>query len=693
MADAHSYIVEIEPARPATADKPAAGPVYRAAIAKDGPPTIPGVSNLYEMFQASVEQFGDRPCLGKRTGDGPYTWLTYKETAEHAAAIGSALVAVGVGPHARAGVYGANSPEWMIAMQACNRQTVYCVPLYDSLGENAIKYIINHSEASIVFTQTEKFATLAKALPVVKDLVKTVVYWGPGDAAAAQAAKDLGIAVYSFDEFLELGRSKPAPAVPPEPSDFCTIMYTSGTTGDPKGVEISHTAVLSVVVSKRGVEISHWALLEAVVSLAFFLKAHGIEMGPGDSLLGFLPLAHIFDRAAEELYLHVGASIGYWRGDIKGLMDDIAALRPTLFCGVPRVFDRIYAGVMSKVASGSFLKRSLFNWGYKRKLFYLQQIVFSKIKEKLGGRVRLIVSGGAPLARHVEDFLKVCMCCRVVQGYGLTESCASSFIAVPDVPVGTAFFLPPFASLSRNLSVRHSPALAQRASQSGTVGPPQPVLSFRLEAVPEMNYDPLASPPRGEVVVKGPAVFSGYYKNEKGTAEVLEADGWFHTGDIAELTPEGAVKIIDRKKNIFKLSQGEYIAVEKVEGVYKMNAAVEQIWVYGNSFENSLVAVVVPVAAKLKELGKEAGAPADASEDALCKHPGVKTALLASLTATAKGGKLKGFEMVKAVYLESPSHPFSVDNELLTPTFKLKRPQLQKRYQGEIDAMYAALKA
>ncbi|KAL4444633.1 hypothetical protein ABPG77_002450 [Micractinium sp. CCAP 211/92] len=389
-----------------------------------------------------------------------------------------------------------------------------------------------------------------------------------------------------------------------------------------------------------------------------------------------LPAAHppLYRRTAEELYLHLGASIGYWRGDIKGLMEDIGALRPTLFCGVPRVFDRIYAGVMQKVSEGSFLKKALFNWGYQRKLHFLNKglpydkaapvfdkIVFSKIKEKLGGRVKLVVSGGAPLARHVEDFLKVTMCCRVVQGYGLTETCAASFIAVPDQP-----------------------------AHAGTVGPPQPVLEFKLEAVPSMNYDPMADPPRGEVVVRGPAVFAGYYKAQDKTDEVLEKDGWFHTGDIGEITPTGALRIIDRMKNIFKLSQGEYIAVEKVEGIYKMNSAVEQIWVYGNSFESQLVAVVVPVAAKLRAIAAQVGAKG--SDEELCRNEKVKKELLAQLTATGKEGKLKGFEMVRAIYIESPSNLFSVENDLLTPTFKLKRAPLQKRYQAEVDAMYAALK-
>jgi len=370
--------------------------------------------------------------------------------------------------------------------------------------------------------------------------------------------------------------------------------------------------------------------------------------------------------------LHVGASIGYWRGDIKGLLDDIGALRPTVFIAVPRVYDRIYSGVMSKLQSGSFIKRALFNWGFNRKLHalnaghaydkaapFFDRLVFSKIKERLGGRVRIVISGGAPLARHVEDFLRVTMCCPVSQGYGLTETCAASFLAIPD-------------------DARHV----------GTVGPPQPVLSLRLEAVPEMNYDPNANPPRGEICLKGPAVFSGYYKDEKKTTEVLEPDGWFHTGDIGELTPAGALRIIDRKKNIFKLSQGEYIAVEKVEGVYCKDPNVEQIWVYGDSFKSSLVAVVVPTMANISQWASND--KAGNTLEALCRDAAVKAKLLESLNATGKEGKLKGFEMVRAIHLEPEA--FSIENGLLTPTFKLKRPQLLSKYKTEVESMYDAMK-
>lgn len=591
------------------------------------------------MFQKSVVKYGDNKCLGARTGkDAAYAWMTYKEVDEKVTLIGSAMAAAGLDAHDRVGVYGPNSPEWMIAMQGCNMMNIYCVPLYDTLGENAIEYIVKHSEASALFAHGDKLGVVAKALPILAPQVTTVVYWGKTDDADLAAIKGMGLAVYSFDEFLALGKAHPAEARGAKPEDLCTIMYTSGTTGEPKGVELTHASVMATVAS-----------------LSMFLRTYGGEFDlQKEVFLSYLPLAHIFDRATEELVICQGGSIGYWRGDIKGLVDDMALLRPTLFAGVPRVFDRIYAGVMDKMNAGSMLKKVLFDWGFSRKLHalnaghkfdeaapFFDKLVFSKVKERLGGRVRLIVSGGAPLSRHVEDFLRVCMCCRVVQGYGLTETCAASAICVPDTP-----------------------------SQVGTVGPPQPCISIRLEAVPEMECDPMAKPPKGELCIKGPSVFTGYYKEEKKTKEVLEADGWFHTGDIAEITPEGAIKIVDRKKSIFKLAQGEYVAVEKIEGCYKKDPFVEQIWVYGNSFKSFLVAIVIPKEMKVGEWAKHHHKKGTFAE--LCANDvDLKKAIHESLNATAKEAKLRGFEIAKAIHLDSEL--FSVENDLLTPTFKSKR--------------------
>ncbi|KAG1667988.1 hypothetical protein FOA52_000632 [Chlamydomonas sp. UWO 241] len=531
-----------------------------------------------------------------------------------------------------------------------------CVPLYDSLGENAIEYIISHAETMIAFVQTEKLPQLLKGVKKTQGVLKSIVFWGAGNDEAVAEIKALGYKVLSFADLLEMGAASPRDPIPPKPTDLATIMYTSGTTGDPKGVMLTHTAVIT-----------------AVTNCAELIRYHAISLGQSDALLSFLPLAHIFDRIFEEYFLYIGGSIGYWQGDVTKLLDDIAALRPAIFIGVPRVFDRIYSRIMGQVNSSSIVKKSLFNLALWTKLYFMRTmgwkqnqasplfdaLVFSKVAARLGGRVKAVISGGAPLSAHVEDFLRCAMCCPVVQGYGLTETGAASFIAAFDV-----------------------------MGHASTVGPPCPCNEFRLESVPEMNYNALdPDEPKGEVLIRGPGTFTGYFKDAKQTVEVLESDGWFHTGDIAVLTPEGAIRIFDRKKNIFKLSQGEYVAVEKVEGVYKKNLLVEQVWVYGSSFKSCLIAVVVPSEAGLMAWASANGVGGTFSEVVATKE--ARAHVLAELIATGRAEKLKGFEIVRAVKLESSQ--FTVEDDLLTPTFKLKRPQLQRKFQAAIDEMYKEL--
>ncbi|KAF8060497.1 LACS4 [Scenedesmus sp. PABB004] len=665
MAPVASYLVPTGEVRPASGDTPSASRVYRNVVAKDGFPEAPGgVKTLYELFQTSVGKFGAEKLLGWRPvgadgKPGPYEWLSYAQTAARVEAVASGLAGLGVQPGQRVGVYGVNCPEWMIAMQACNRMSYQCVPLYDTLGENAIEFIIEHSEAVVAFADGAKLAPLAKAAAGIDTArFKTVVAWGKPNAAAVEALKGAGVEVLTFEALAAAGEAAPAPAVAPAPEDYCTIMYTSGTTGDPKGVLLRHSAVVATVASL----------------LAFLAEVADKSIGVGDSMLSYLPLAHIFDRTAEEMLIAVGGAIGYWQGSVATLVDDIGALRPTLFIGVPRVFDRIYSRVTDQINEAGGVKKLLFNWGAARKLFYLKQgvpqdkaapffdrLVFSKVKTRLGGCVRLIVSGGAPLAPHVEEFLKVAMCAPVVQGYGLTETCAASCIAVPDV-----------------------------WAMHGTNGPATPCTELRLESVPEMNYDATdAAAPAGEVLLRGPQLFSGYYKQPEKTAEVMDAEGWFHTGDIGVVTPQGGLRIVDRKKNIFKLSQGEYIAVEKLEAIYKKAAPVEQVWVYGNSFKPSLVAVVVPKEDALQDWARANGKTGTVAE--LCADPAAEAWVLGELTAVGRANGTKGFEAIKGLLLEPEQ--FSVDNDCLTPTFKFKRPQLQKRYQAKIDALYAKVEA
>ncbi|WCJ26507.1 Long chain acyl-CoA synthetase 4 [Euphorbia peplus] len=649
------YIVEVEKAKEAQDGKPSVGPVYRSIFAKDGFPTpVPGMDSCWDVFRMSVEKYPNNLMLGNREivngKAGKYVWKTYKQVYDMVIKVGNAIRSCGVEPGGKCGIYGANSSEWIISMEACNAHGLYCVPLYDTLGANAVEYIISHAEVSIAFVEEKKIPELLKTFPGSAKYIGTMVSFGKVAPEQREAIEKLGVKVYSWEDFLQLGENKEYELPVKTKSDICTIMYTSGTTGDPKGVLVSNESIVSLIAGVN-------RLLESVNE----------AVDAKDIYLSYLPLAHIFDRVIEELFISHGAQIGFWRGDVKLLLEDIGELKPTIFCAVPRVLDRIYSGLQQKVSSGSFLKQKLFNIAYSYKFSSMKKgqahdeasplcdkVVFDKVKQGLGGKVRLILSGAAPLASHVEAFLRVVSCAYVLQGYGLTETCAGTFVSLPN-----------------------------EMQMLGTVGPPVPNVDVCLESVPDMNYDALASTPRGEVCVRGKVLFSGYYKREDLTKEVL-VDGWFHTGDVGEWQPDGSLKIIDRKKNIFKLAQGEYVAVENLENIFGLASSVESIWVYGNSFESFLVAVVNPSQRALENWAQENGVSGDFKS--LCENPKAKEYVLADLTKTGKEKKLKGFELIKAVHLDP--EPFDLERDLLTPTYKKKRPQLLKYYQSVIDSMY-----
>ncbi|XP_020100489.1 long chain acyl-CoA synthetase 4-like [Ananas comosus] len=651
------HLVEVEKAK--VGGGRTAGPAYRSVFAKDGfPPPIPGLDSCWDIFRISVERNPKNRMLGRRrVVDGKpceYEWLSYKQVYDIVMRVGASIRSCGVEQGGRCGIYGANCPEWIISMEACNAHGIYCVPLYDTLGAGAVEFIICHAEIQIAFVEEKKIVEVLKTFPTTTKLLKTIVSFGKITLQQKEEVEKHGLSIYSWDEFLLLGENLQFYLPKTKKTDICTIMYTSGTTGDPKGVLISNESIITLIA---GVDRNLHCVNE--------------QTGDDDVYLSYLPLAHIFDRVMEELFIFNGASIGFWRGDVKLLFEDIAALKPTVLSAVPRVLDRIYSGMQSKISTGGFLKKTLFNLAYKYKLHNMRKgskqdeaaplidkLIFNKIKQGLGGNLRLILSGAAPLAANVETYLRVVTCAHVVQGYGLTETCAGTFVSLPN-----------------------------DLSMIGTVGPPVPNVDVRLESVPEMEYDALAAVPRGEICVRGKTLFSGYHKREDLTNEVM-IDGWFHTGDIGEWQPDGCLKIIDRKKNIFKLSQGEYVAVENLENIYGLLPEIDMIWIYGNSFESFLVAVVNPNQQALEHWAEQNGVSGDFST--LCENPKAKEYILGELTKTAKANKLKGFEFVKAVHLDPV--PFDMERDLLTPTYKKKRPQLLKYYQGAINGLYKATK-
>lgn len=452
-----------------------------------------------------------------------------------------------------------------------------------------------------------------------------------------------GLQLLSLSELVERGSQSPRAPTPPSADSLFCIMYTSGTTGDPKGVMLTHNNLTSAVACCK----------------------IDVDFGEDDVHISYLPMAHIYEMLICLVGLGCGGSAGFWRGDILGLLEDIQELRPTLFVGVPRVFNRIYDKVLAGVSDAGKFKQVLFNYAVSSKKASLEagatssiwdKIVFKKIQDLMGGRVRMIVSGSAPLGPEVHSFLRVATGALVKQGYGLTET--SALLCVQQ---------------------------AYDPNSAGHVGPPAPSCEVKLADVPEMGYTSATYPQRGEIVVRGNNVFKGYYKAQDKTEEVLTKDGWFHTGDIGEWQPNGTLKIIDRKKNIFKLAQGEYVAVEMIETIVTRAKYVMQIFVHGDSLKDYLVAVVVPDAETVIPWARANGLPTDMST--LASHPKLKKLLYDDIVATGTAAKLTGFQLPRQLHVEAV--PWSVENALLTPSMKLKRPSIKSHYQAQIDGLYS----
>mmetsp|Transcript_35882 Transcript_35882/g.79890 ORF Transcript_35882/g.79890 Transcript_35882/m.79890 type:complete len:699 (+) Transcript_35882:158-2254(+) len=613
------------------------------------------IRTLYDNWETSIGRYPHVPFLGTRKKDdkgklGPYTWMTYLQAGDVRTSIGSGLLQLNLAPKAAVGIYSVNSREWVLMDAALHAYNMVSVPLYDTLGPDAVEYICNHAELSAVGCSAQVLPILLQCLPRCPT-VKTLIVWNVTDGRIPDAPAGCNVRIVSLDQVESLGRRHPRAHVPPKPSDIATLCYTSGTTGVPKGAVLTHNNLIASAAGTCAI-IDMWV--------------------PGDRHICYLPLAHIYERVNLVVATHLGSAVGFYSGNVQELLDDVLALKPQVFVSVPRLWNRIYDRVMATIRTSSPIARMLFERAYAHKKACLEKgdpvggrwgqlydrLVFSKIRAKVGGEVKLMTTGASPISDEVMMFLRICFGASVMEGYGMTEAACTISITRPD------------------------------DFTTGHVGAPIPSIEIKLVDIPEMGYNNSDKPyPRGEICVRGPSVFLGYYKDEAQTREVLDEDGWLHTGDVGMWIARGRLKIIDRKKNIFKLAQGEYIAPEKIENVYTRSPFALQVFVYGDSLRAHLVALVVPDPEVLLPWAKERNLPQDIA--ALCADPHVTAAILKSMQEEARVAQLRGFEQVAAVHLIAD--PFTVENGLLTPTFKLKRPQAKAKYQGEIDALYAAL--
>uniref|UniRef100_A0A8D0C5Q1 Long-chain-fatty-acid--CoA ligase n=1 Tax=Salvator merianae TaxID=96440 RepID=A0A8D0C5Q1_SALMN len=578
---------------------------------------------LYECFRRGRYVSENGPCLGFRKPKQPYQWLSYQQVLDRAEYLGSGLLDKGCKPSSNQfiGIFAQNRPEWIISELACYTYSMVAVPLYDTLGPEAIEYIIDKADIStVICDKPEKAQVLLENREQKKTRrLKIIILMDPFDDKLKQKAATLGLEILSLQEIEALGRNNLSRPVLPKPEDLCIVCFTSGTTGNPKGAILTHESV--------------------VANAAAFMKS------------------------IETVMYTNGAKVGFFQGDVRLLTDDMKALKPTIFPVVPRLLNRIYDKIQSGAQTN--FKQLMLKVAEARKLAEVKQgiirntsiwdkLVFNKVQEIMGGKVRIVVTGAAPISSSVLTFLRAAFGCQIFEAYGQTECTA-----------GCTFSLPGDWT-------------------TGHVGPPLVCNIIKLVDVAEMNY--FAANGEGEVCIKGPNVFKGYLKDPERTSEALDKDGWLHTGDIGKWMPSGTLKIIDRKKNIFKLAQGEYIAPEKIENIYIRSASAAQVFVHGDSLQSFLVGVVVPDAETLPDLAAKLGVKGSYEE--LCRNETVKNAILMDLIKLGKEAGLKSFEQVKDIYL----HPemFTVENGLLTPTLKAKRTEVSKFFRNQIDALYSS---
>ncbi|KAI8830790.1 hypothetical protein BJ741DRAFT_657838 [Chytriomyces cf. hyalinus JEL632] len=655
----------------------------------------PGINTIYDILVHGFSTMADNDILGERKlvriveeekdvvkkvpGGGQVTetkkwkffelsgfdWMTWSQVQSTTRAYASGYRQLGLKPGNKLAIYADTSRDWLLNAMACIQQSVTITTAYATLGEEGLVYSLQECEISTVFTNAELLPMINKVTSTVKTL-KNIVYNGTPDAdlLTRMRVDHPHLKILSLDELKVLGEAHPHPSTPPTKEDVALIMYTSGSTGSPKGVMLTHANVVAAVAG------AYELIGKPYMSLT----------PKEESYLAFLPLSHILEFGSEMHLLYVGVKIGY--GSVKTLTDvsvrnckgDLRELRPTFMAGVPAVWESIRKAVESKLRSASPISRGVFNAAFNLKwalMTYglnfatapLDAAIFHAVKEQVGGRMKCAISGGAPIPKSTQQFLNVAVT-TLVNGYGMTETTAGFMIQDP----------------------KHNTTL-------GIAGVPLVCSEVKLVDVENTSYKSTNLPkPQGEIWVRGPSVMKGYYKQPQLTRETMTEDGWLMTGDIAERNADGTFTIIDRKKNLVKLSNGEYIALEKLESNYKVSKFVQNICVHADSLQSYAIALIQPIEKEIRAVANDLKLYPNTDIDhieyaELCDRVEVRAAVLESLKAVGKTVGFKGAEIVGQVYLCHDE--WTPQNGMLTAAMKLQRKMIVNRFKKEIETMYS----
>jgi long-chain acyl-CoA synthetase len=590
---------------------------------------------LTELFFGSIDQYRRNPVALRVKRGGAWIELSYDELLERVQALSLGLAELGIRAGDRVGILSENRPEWAIADYACLAARCADVPIYPTLPARQIEYVLRDSGAAAIFVSTaEQLAKVREIRPNLPALQHVIAF---DEGLGGNAVLDLD-AVYARGRAVaDRGPAWRDAALTAVPDDLATLIYTSGTTGDPKGVMLTHGNITSNVVA--GLEV--------------------LPLREGDECLSFLPLSHIFERMAGHYCMMQSGSVINYATSIDAVSAEMVERRPTVVLSVPRLFEKIYARVLENALGGSAVKKNIFFWakriGERWVEYHLsgrpvprslavryaigRKLVFSKLHERVGGRLRFFVSGGAPLSADIARFFFAAGL-PILEGYGLTETS-------------------PVISVNK-----------QGGTRLGTVGPPISGVEVKIAE-------------DGEILTRGPHVMKGYYRKPEATAEVIDAEGWFHTGDIGELDSDGFLKITDRKKDIIVTAGGKNIAPQPIENLAKTNKFIANAVMIGDKrrFPSLLV---VPNFEKLTAWAEHKNL-VFTDQASLIALPETREKVEREVRMALR--ELAHFEMPKKVLLLP--RDFSIESGELTPKLSVRRRAVEKNYQRQIEALYA----